>query len=127
METKCQLIYANLPKISPVFVQESLSCSGDKGSGKHNEGSDSLKSDNQAMAMVGFEAMQDANSTLGDFCRSYFMFHDMDINKPESIFRFLPILSFTESYIYQLDRLNEKILSLPEERAEDLKRGNRTV
>lgn len=35
-------------------------------------------------------------------CRSYFMFHGMDANQPKSIFKFLPILSFTESYIYQV-------------------------
>ncbi|XP_020081131.1 uncharacterized protein LOC109704764 isoform X2 [Ananas comosus] len=44
------------------------------------------------------------------FCRSYFMFHGMDANKPQSIFKFLPVLSFTESYIYQLDTLNENNL-----------------
>lgn len=35
-------------------------------------------------------------------CRSYFMFHGMDINKPQSVFQYLPVLSFTESYIYQV-------------------------
>lgn len=44
---------------------------------------------------------------------SYFMFHGMDANKPQSIFKYLPLLSFTESYIYQLDNLNEKITQLP--------------
>ncbi|KAB1210195.1 hypothetical protein CJ030_MR6G024473 [Morella rubra] len=64
-------------------------------------------------AMVGLEAMQRANSTLEDFCRSYFMFHGMNVNGPQSLFRYLPVLSFTESFIYQLDSLNEKILHLP--------------
>ncbi|XP_031745679.1 uncharacterized protein LOC116406126 isoform X1 [Cucumis sativus] len=41
---------------------------------------------------------------------SYFMFHGMDANKPQSVFKYFPILSFTESYIYQLDTLNEKIV-----------------
>lgn len=62
------------------------------------------------MAMVGLDAMQRANSTLEDFFRSYFMFHGMDVNKPQSVFKYFPILSFTESYIYQLDTLNEKIV-----------------
>ncbi|KAE8649148.1 hypothetical protein Csa_014629 [Cucumis sativus] len=62
------------------------------------------------MAMVGLDAMQRANSTLEDFFRSYFMFHGMDANKPQSVFKYFPILSFTESYIYQLDTLNEKIV-----------------
>jgi hypothetical protein len=39
------------------------------------------------------------------------MFHRLDINEPQSIFRYLPVLSFTESYIYQMDALNEKIVS----------------
>jgi len=30
------------------------------------------------------------------------MFHVLDVSKPQSIFKFLPILSFTESYIYQV-------------------------
>ena len=30
------------------------------------------------------------------------MFHGMDVNTPQSIFRYLPVLSFTESYIYQV-------------------------
>uniref|UniRef100_A0A7N0VJS4 Uncharacterized protein n=1 Tax=Kalanchoe fedtschenkoi TaxID=63787 RepID=A0A7N0VJS4_KALFE len=73
----------------------------------------SLKADFNDEAMVGLDAMQRANSTLEDFCRSYFMFHDLDASKPQSIFRYLPILSFTESYIYQLDCLNESLLHEP--------------
>ncbi|CAL0304643.1 unnamed protein product [Lupinus luteus] len=65
---------------------------------------------NENMAMVGLDSMQRANSTLEDFCRSYFMFHGLDVSKPQSIFKYLPILSFTESYIYQLDKLNENLL-----------------
>ncbi|KAF9607918.1 hypothetical protein IFM89_003732 [Coptis chinensis] len=64
------------------------------------------------MPMVGLDAMQRANSTLEDFCRSYFMFHGMDVNKPESVFRHLPVLSFTESYIYQLDSFNEELVNI---------------
>ncbi|XP_015890789.2 uncharacterized protein LOC107425315 isoform X5 [Ziziphus jujuba] len=63
------------------------------------------------MAMVGMDAMQRSNSTLEDFCRSYFMFHGLDSTQPQQIFRYLPVLSFTESYIYQLDSLNEKMLN----------------
>ncbi|KAL0736186.1 hypothetical protein Bca4012_012396 [Brassica carinata] len=60
---------------------------------------------------IGLDAMKRANSTLEDFSRSYFMFHQLEISEPQSIFRFLPVLSFTESYIYQMDALNEKIVS----------------
>ncbi|KAM7262163.1 hypothetical protein ACFE04_021240 [Oxalis oulophora] len=73
------------------------------------------------VAMIGLDAMQRANSTLEDFVRpsniqfyrSYFMFHDMDVNDLHLLFKFLPVLSFTESYIYQLDTLNEKMLDIP--------------
>ncbi|KAG0482843.1 hypothetical protein HPP92_010927 [Vanilla planifolia] len=67
-----------------------------------------LQSDNGAIIKLG--SMQRANSTLEDFCRSYFMFHGMNANQVQSIFMYLPILYFTESYIYQLDTLNEKQL-----------------
>ncbi|KAI9117053.1 hypothetical protein K1719_012052 [Acacia pycnantha] len=72
-----------------------------------------LRNSDENLAMVGLDSMQDANSTLEDFCRSYFMFHGLDVSKPNSIFKYLPILSFTESYIYQLDRMNEKLLQTP--------------
>uniref|UniRef100_M8BHW9 Uncharacterized protein n=1 Tax=Aegilops tauschii TaxID=37682 RepID=M8BHW9_AEGTA len=47
-----------------------------------------------------------------DECRSYFIFHGLDVNRPHSVFKFLPFLSFTESYIYQLDASNEDSLLL---------------
>ncbi|XP_044324684.1 uncharacterized protein [Triticum aestivum] len=47
-----------------------------------------------------------------DECRSYFIFHGLDVNRPHSVFKFLPLLSFTESYIYQLDASNEDSLLL---------------
>ncbi|OMO73054.1 hypothetical protein COLO4_27275 [Corchorus olitorius] len=75
----------------------------------------SLQINREEVAMVGLEAMERANSTLEDFCRSYFMFHGMEINIPQMVFRYLPVLSFTESYIYQLDGLNEKITYIPTE------------
>ncbi|KAL0909277.1 hypothetical protein M5K25_020129 [Dendrobium thyrsiflorum] len=69
-----------------------------------------LKTQFEDEAVIKISAMQQANSTLEDFCRSYFMFHGMDASKAQSIFMFLPVLYFTESYIYQLDTLNEKQL-----------------
>ncbi|PWA69186.1 hypothetical protein CTI12_AA052700 [Artemisia annua] len=69
--------------------------------------------DCEDLAMVSLDSMQRANSTLEDFCRSYFMFHEMDANSAECIFKYLPLLSFTESYIYQLDTINEKLLQFP--------------
>ncbi|XP_043719988.1 uncharacterized protein LOC122667679 isoform X2 [Telopea speciosissima] len=86
---------------------------------------DSWAIDVEDMAVVGLDAMKRSNSSLDDFCRSYFMFHDLDVSKPQTIFIYLPILSFTESYIYQLDRYNEEILhpstkgDIPSERGPD--------
>ncbi|XP_074371879.1 uncharacterized protein LOC141712734 isoform X2 [Apium graveolens] len=124
MEAKSGLISASLSKISAPFLEEASLFLGEK-NGKEGICNDfSVHSDQKAilqsldtefndMAIVGFDAMQRANSTLEDFCRSYFMFHGMDANKPQSVFRYLPLLSFTESYIYQLDNLNEKLTQLP--------------
>ncbi|CAM0904399.1 unnamed protein product [Alopecurus aequalis] len=66
----------------------------------------------QDVPMIRYDAMTRANSTLEDFCRSYFIFHGLDINRPQSVFKFLPLLCFTESYIYQLDASNENSLLL---------------
>eukprot|EP00249_Psilotum_nudum_P011299 c23088_g1_i2 orf=484-1761(-) len=64
--------------------------------------------------LVGLRAMEHAKSTLEDFCKSYFMFHDMDACNTDHLFRYLPALQFVESYIYQLDRENEeRLLSHP--------------
>lgn len=124
MEAKSHLISASLSKISAPLLEEASLFLGEK-DGEGGICNDfPVLSDQKTVlqlqdtefndkAIVGFDAMQRANSTLEDFCRSYFMFHGMDANKPQSIFRYLPLLSFTESYIYQLDNLNEKITQLP--------------
>uniref|UniRef100_A0A251S8N5 Uncharacterized protein n=1 Tax=Helianthus annuus TaxID=4232 RepID=A0A251S8N5_HELAN len=72
-----------------------------------------LQTECEDAPMVTLDSMQRANSTLEDFCKSYFMFHEMDANCAESIFKYLPLLSFTESYIYQLDSRNEKLMQSP--------------
>jgi hypothetical protein len=56
-------------------------------------------------------AMQRANSSLEDFVRSYFMFHELDPTQPAHVFRHLPLLSFVEASIYLLDERNERALS----------------
>ncbi|KAG6547361.1 hypothetical protein Mapa_011298 [Marchantia paleacea] len=61
----------------------------------------------KAAPSIGLKAMEKARSTLEDFCRSYFMFHDMDARNPVHVFKYLPILQFVESYIYDLDEINE--------------------
>ncbi|CAM6129850.1 unnamed protein product [Calypogeia fissa] len=58
--------------------------------------------------VVGLKAMERASTTLEDFYRSYFMFHDMDVRNPQQLFKSLPILSFVEAFIYQLDEENEE-------------------
>ncbi|CAN1829275.1 Mediator of RNA polymerase II transcription subunit 18 [Linum perenne] len=75
------------------------------------KGSESLMS-LDGVAVIQLDAMQRANSTLEDFCRSYFMFHEIDVSKPELLFKYLPFLSFTESYVYQIDSWNEKIVNV---------------
>ncbi|KAK3211284.1 hypothetical protein Dsin_015990 [Dipteronia sinensis] len=123
MDKKCGLISQHLPNISASFLEEASRWINQEDCHKTCIGSDilkesecdSLQSNYEDMAMIGLDSMQRANSTLEDFCRSYFMFHGMGANSPQAIFKYLPVLSFTESYIYQLDRLNEKILDMPNE------------
>jgi len=50
-----------------------------------------------------------ARSTLEDFVSSYFMFHGLDPTKPTDVFAHLPVLSFTEAVIYELDDANEDV------------------
>ncbi|XP_060186012.1 uncharacterized protein LOC132615421 isoform X2 [Lycium barbarum] len=119
-DSKCELIIDHVPKFSHPFLEEAMQCTSEQVVQQMvNIGP--LDCDDKTItvpfqkgsedtAMIGLHAMKRANSTLEDFCRSYFMFHKMDPHQPQSIFRFLPILSFTESYIYQLDNLNEKLL-----------------
>ncbi|KAG1366534.1 hypothetical protein COCNU_13G003240 [Cocos nucifera] len=122
LEKRCDLISELLQKISAKILEEALFfVTGEDSQQSYVElPSESYlenkikfhQSEAEDIPMIGLDAMQRANSTLEDFCRSYFMFHEMDVNKPQSIFKFLPVLSFTESYIYQLDTLNEKDLHL---------------
>ncbi|XP_020528989.1 uncharacterized protein LOC18423397 isoform X3 [Amborella trichopoda] len=120
LEKKCKLISGKLPKVTSAFLEKALTSI----TGKDNEEqlmavptqeglSEQMVSCHifqEPNSVIGFDAMLRANSTLEDFCRSYFMFHGMDANRPELVFRYLPFLSFTESYIYQLDSFNEGIL-----------------
>ncbi|XP_026434221.1 uncharacterized protein LOC113331793 isoform X3 [Papaver somniferum] len=127
MEAKFSLISDYLPKISPAILEEAALClTGEGVQLGHQQNCGDLPTEVycesesnvdvmggyvEDMAMVGLESMQRANSTLEDFCRFYFIFHEMDVKKPELVFKYLPMLSFTESYIYQLDSYNEQILS----------------
>ncbi|GLT33730.1 hypothetical protein SLA2020_082940 [Shorea laevis] len=141
---KCNLISEYVPKISAVFLEEASQWLGLKtalhSEGKQDNGGyqqshvhgtkigkrhcDSLQVKEKDVAMVGLDAMERANSTLEDFCRSYFMFHGVDINRPQSLFKYLPLLAFVESYIYQLDGLNEEILHIVTEEVPGLERGS---
>ncbi|WCJ31907.1 hypothetical protein M5689_013358 [Euphorbia peplus] len=134
---KCTLISQHMPKISAPFLGEpsllfnpqiddsvtggQLSFSSPYIDGKDN---DVGQKDFQDTAVISLDAMQRANSTLDDFCRSYFMFHGLDANSPQSIFKYLPVLSFTESYIYQMDSLNEKIADLLANNVAEMPKGN---
>ncbi|CAK9197394.1 unnamed protein product [Sphagnum jensenii] len=74
---------------------------------KCHEGSEEV-----SMPMVALKDMERGRSTLEDYCRSYFMFHGLDVHDPVHVFRHLPVLMFVESFIYQLDELNEDQLRL---------------
>ncbi|PWA69185.1 hypothetical protein CTI12_AA052700 [Artemisia annua] len=123
IQQKCKLISEHFTKISSSLLEDSLQqlCDKDdvciKDSLSRHFDDDSRVGlspiDCEDLAMVSLDSMQRANSTLEDFCRSYFMFHEMDANSAECIFKYLPLLSFTESYIYQLDTINEKLLQFP--------------
>ncbi|KAJ4840225.1 hypothetical protein Tsubulata_007508 [Turnera subulata] len=136
LNQKCSLLTEYLPKIPNSFLEQASSLLFDSQvpiqvptertvepqslAGK-NRGL--LQEDLQRLTMVGFHAMQRANSTLEDFCRSYFMFHGLDINSPQSLFTYLPVLSFTESYIYQMDSFNEEMIDMSTNGIIDLNRG----
>ncbi|XP_061336564.1 uncharacterized protein LOC133283682 isoform X2 [Gastrolobium bilobum] len=130
MDDKCCLVSQFMPSLSSAFLEDAYEhhiVTKEENSGTGFEqnlvGNALLSCDRMKehsllqsydnIAMVGLDSMQKANSTLEDFCRSYFMFHGLDVSKPQSIFQYLPILSFTESYIYQLDKMNEKLLQIP--------------
>ncbi|KAK4264932.1 hypothetical protein QN277_026047 [Acacia crassicarpa] len=133
MAEKCSLVCEFMPRLSATLLEEASHCLSQGGMMKEENSSEGhnpctplgcqqnlvgnslqhccdqmaydslLRNDDENLAMVGLDSMQDANSTLEDFCRSYFMFHGLDVSKPQSIFKYLPILSFTESYIYQVN------------------------
>ncbi|MBA0779655.1 hypothetical protein Gotri_003883 [Gossypium trilobum] len=124
LDMKFRLLSEYLPKISVSFLEEASQWvrfeTDERDYQEVNDPSGKkdclpLQINHEEVAMVGLEAMERANSTLEDFCRSYFMFHGVDIDSPLMIFKYFPVLAFTESYIYQLDGLNEKILSIPTE------------
>ncbi|CAL9771490.1 unnamed protein product [Musa acuminata subsp. burmannicoides] len=136
VEDRCRIISDFLPKTSSEVLEEAFIFANKEGIEKKENIGYNLKFNCQQIhtgpslqssvekdldidlskiketPMIGLDAMKRANSTLEDFCRSYFMFHELDASKPREIFKYLPILSFTESYIYQLDTLNEKALHL---------------
>ncbi|MFQ6656888.1 hypothetical protein Gotur_026804 [Gossypium turneri] len=124
LDMKFRLLSEYLPKMSVSFLEEASQWvrfeTDERDYQEVNDPSGKkdclpLQINHEEVAMVGLEAMERANSTLEDFCRSYFMFHGVDIDSPLMIFKYFPVLAFTESYIYQLDGLNEKILSIPTE------------
>ncbi|XP_031251685.1 uncharacterized protein LOC116109593 isoform X1 [Pistacia vera] len=131
-DKKCSLISKHLPSLSASFLEEASLWLSQDGTQQNcipssiveESECDLLPSNYDDRPMVGLDAMQRANSTLEDFCRSYLMFHEMDASSPQAIFKYLPVLSFTESYIYQLDTLNEKILDVP---TNDFTRGSEAI
>lgn len=125
MAGRCRLLVEQLPKISGILLEEASiwkAKQDDKELQFRSTNKGNMDTTNacfpslggyivEEMPLIGLDAMERAKSTLEDFCRSYFMFHDVDVHKPGSWFKYLPILTFVESYIYQLDRLNEEVLN----------------
>lgn len=62
---------------------------------------------------VALDAMIGSTDSLEDFCRSYFMFHDLDPDSAQSVFKYIPVLLYFDSYVYKLDNLNESLLHWP--------------
>ncbi|KAL8143490.1 hypothetical protein V2J09_016522 [Rumex salicifolius] len=118
LDDKCRLISEYLPKISDTCREAELKLHGCQ-TGYHMDClllADPSPSESEDLCGIGLDAMhamQRANSTLEDFCRSYFMFHGMDPNNAKAIFRYLPVLSFTESYIYQFNDNENQIMTWP--------------
>ncbi|VAH48328.1 unnamed protein product [Triticum turgidum subsp. durum] len=117
IEKKVVLISELLREVNSDTLKEVQRLASLEGTNREDEPTKKFKTDAEKLTiqdapMIGFDAMMRANSTLEDFCRSYFIFHGLDVNRPHSVFKFLPLLSFTESYIYQLDASNEDSLLL---------------
>eukprot|EP00252_Welwitschia_mirabilis_P021236 TRINITY_DN5378_c0_g1_i9.p1 TRINITY_DN5378_c0_g1~~TRINITY_DN5378_c0_g1_i9.p1 ORF type:complete len:384 (-),score=79.71 TRINITY_DN5378_c0_g1_i9:440-1591(-) len=124
MMDKCQFLLRQLPKISSTFAHEVMSSKNKEGeknlafanNDKRLEESlqdpfpSARESEMRNFPLVQLEAMEKAKSTMEDSCKSYFMFHEIDFHKPDSWFKYIPILMFVESYIYQLDIINEELL-----------------
>ncbi|XP_020575518.1 uncharacterized protein LOC110021383 isoform X3 [Phalaenopsis equestris] len=117
MQKRRDLIYGHLNKVSASTLDVLLQTNA----GSHSECLSQhdfegvsyvqiIQTEFEDEAVIKIGAMQRANSTIEDFCCSYFMFHGMDATISQSIFMFLPVLYFAESYIYQLDTLNENEL-----------------
>ncbi|GLJ48750.1 hypothetical protein SUGI_1028070 [Cryptomeria japonica] len=124
MRGRCSLLAEQLPKMSLILLEEALCWKTKQGYEElqyKDRDKESKIATNEIIPLVqntkvdntplvGLNAMERAKSTLEDFCRSYFMFHDLDVHRLETLFKYLPILTFVESYIYQLDGLNEETL-----------------
>eukprot|EP00898_Chlorokybus_atmophyticus_P000099 jgi/Chlat1/108/Chrsp1S03089 len=54
------------------------------------------RSSHDVQLQVGLRAMQRSQSSLEDFVRSYFMFHELAADAPCDVFRYLPMLSFLD-------------------------------
>uniref|UniRef100_A0A453C3C6 Uncharacterized protein n=1 Tax=Aegilops tauschii subsp. strangulata TaxID=200361 RepID=A0A453C3C6_AEGTS len=107
IEKKVVLISELLREVNSDTLKEVQRLASLEGTNREDEPTKKFKTDAEKLTiqdapMIGFDAMMRANSTLEDFCRSYFIFHGLDVNRPHSVFKFLPFLSFTESYIYQV-------------------------
>lgn len=125
MAGRCNLLADQLPKMPATLLEEALCCKAKqddkelqyRATNKGNKDTTSsffpslARYTVEGMPLVGLDAIERAKSTLEDFVRSYFMFHDVEVHILGSWFKYLPILTFVESYIYQLDAMNEEVLT----------------
>ncbi|CAK9197331.1 unnamed protein product [Sphagnum troendelagicum] len=87
---------------------------------KCQEGSEEV-----SMPMVALKDMERGRSTLEDYCRSYFMFHGLDVHDPVHVFRHLPVLMFVESFIYKMCCDKQDVQDTPTKNGTPAKEGAR--
>ncbi|KAH7431670.1 hypothetical protein KP509_08G060100 [Ceratopteris richardii] len=121
MSKKCTYLAIQLQKVSQsqAFLEDLFNdqmsstrvCGFNKLVSEHPTSSNCM----EEPALISLRDLERANSTLEDFCRSYFMFHEMDVQIVSNIFKHLPTLAFVEAFIYKIDEQREGLLLASEE------------
>eukprot|EP00250_Pteridium_aquilinum_P011074 c19824_g1_i1 orf=90-974(+) len=117
MSRKCCFLASRLQQISSssallqdLFKQPKKDiCSKSKVVGNISMSGNYVANESVSITLKGLDR---ANSTLEDFCRSYFMFHNLSGESVCDVFKHFPVLAFVESFIYQIDEQRESLLLL---------------